>query len=122
VNLTDFNYQIPEDRIAQYPLKQRDSSKLFVLHKETNSSEHRIFGDIIDYLHPGDVLVLNDTRVVPVRLRGVKPTGGKAEITLIRELVQNTWEAFVKGLNEGRILLSQGISADILKMSWIKSA
>ncbi len=117
MNLTDFNYQIPENRIAQYPLKERDSSKLFVLHKETGSSEHRIFGDIIDYLHAGDVLILNDTRVVPVRLRGAKPTGGKAEITLIRELAQNKWEAFVKGLNEGRILLSQGITADISRVN-----
>jgi S-adenosylmethionine:tRNA ribosyltransferase-isomerase len=117
MKLTDFDYQIPEDRIAQYPLKERDSSKLFVLHKKTNRSEHRIFGNIIDYLHAGDVLVLNDTRVVPVRLCGVKPTGGKAEITLIKELEQNTWEAFVKGLNEGRILLPQGITADIARIN-----
>lgn len=86
MKLTDFDYQIPTDRIAQYPLAERDSSRLFVLHKHTGRFEHKIFSSIVDYLHAGDVLVLNDTRVIPVRLCGIKPSGGKAEITLLKEL------------------------------------
>ncbi len=117
MKLTDFNYKIPTDRIAQYPLEKRDSSRLFVLNKQSGDFEHRKFGDIVEYLQAGDLLVLNDTRVIPVRLCGNKTTGGKAEITLIRELAKNTWEAFVKGLNEGRILLSQKITADVSRIN-----
>ncbi len=117
MKLTDFNYKIPTERIAQYPLEKRDSSRLFVLDKKSGGFEHRQFVDIIEYLHAGDLLVLNNTRVIPVRLCGNKTTGGKAEITLIRELEKNTWEAFVKGLNEGRILLSQQIAADVSRIN-----
>ncbi len=117
MKLTDFNYKIPANRIAQYPLEKRDSSRLFVLDKKSGAFEHRKFEDIVEYLRAGDLLVLNDTRVIPVRLCGTKTTGGKAEITLIRELEKNTWEAFVKGLNEGRILLSQGIAADVTRIN-----
>jgi len=115
VKLSDFDYSIPEDLIAQHPLTQRDVSRLLVLNKMSNKIEHRIFSDITEYLNPGDVLVLNDTRVIPVRLFGRKPTGGKAEITLLRELETNRWEALVKGMNQGTILLANNIMAKVLR-------
>ncbi len=117
MNISDFNYPIPEGQIAQHPLKKRDTSRLFVLHKKTGEFEHRNFREITDYFRPGDLLVLNDTKVVPVRLPGHKPSGGKAEITLIKELSKNRWEALVKGLHEGKILLEHGISADVSRIN-----
>ena len=83
---SDFNFDLPEELIAQVPIKDRTSSKLMVLDKETGEIEHRIFRDIIDYLNPGDCLVLNDTRVIPARLIGSKvETGGKIEFLLIKK-------------------------------------
>ena len=117
MKLSDFDYHIPEDQIALHPLKKRDSSKLFVLDRKSNKFEHRIFKDIIDYLDPGDILVLNDTKVIPVRLCGVKPSGGKAEITLLKELDINTWNALVKGVYEGKIILTHGITADVSRLN-----
>ena len=117
MKLSDFDYHIPEDQIALHPLKERDSSKLFVLDKKSNNFEHRVFKDIIDYLRPGDLLVLNDTKVIPVRLCGVKPSGGKAEITLLKELDINTWNALVKGVHEGKIILTHGITADVSRLN-----
>lgn len=117
MKLSDFDYHIPESQIAQHPLKERDSSRLFVLDRKTEKAGHRLFRDITDYLCPGDVLVLNDTKVVPVRLSGHKPSGGKAEITLLKELTLNSWEALVKGLHEGKIILENGITADISRLN-----
>ncbi len=117
MNLSDFDYHIPENQIAQHPLKERDASRLFVLHKKTGKIEHRLFRDIIDYLYPGDVLVLNDTKVIPVRLPGVKPSGGKAEITLLKELAVNSWEALVKGVHEGKVMLGCGITANVTRLN-----
>ncbi len=117
MKLTDFDYQIPESHIAQYPLKERDSSRLFVLHKKSGTCEHRLFKDSIEYLLPGDVVVINDTKVIPVRLRGAKPTGGKAEITLLQESGINSWEALVKGVHEGTVLLPHGIIAQVSRLN-----
>lgn len=117
MKLSDFDYQIPEKQIAQYPLKDRDSSRLFVLYKKPGRFEHRRFKDITGYLHPGDVLVLNDTRVIPARLYGVKPSGGKAEITLLKEISINVWEALVRGMHEGTILLKSGITARVSRLT-----
>jgi S-adenosylmethionine:tRNA ribosyltransferase-isomerase len=119
VKLSDFDYQIPENQIAQYPLKDRDSSKLFVLHKKTGRFEHRRFKDITGYLHPGDVLILNDTRVIPARLCGEKPSGGKAEITLLKEINTNLWQSLVKGMHEGTITLQSGITARVSRRNGI---
>lgn len=116
MKLSDFNYHIPEEQIAQYPLKERDTSRLLVARKKTGSFEHRLFKDIGDYLVAGDVLVLNNTRVIPVRMPGTKPTGGKAEITLIKEREKNSWEALVKGVHEGTIVLQQGITAQVSRL------
>ena len=92
----DFWYDLPEELIAQTPLQQRDSSRLLVLDKETGNITHRHFFDILDYLQPGDTLVMNDSRVLPARLLGHRPTGGAAELLLLRELGNNQWECLAK--------------------------
>ncbi len=115
MKLTDFDYPISPDQIAQHPLTDRDSSNMLVINRHSGCFEHRVFKDVIDYLKPGDVLVLNNTKVIPVRLCGKKPTGGSAEITLLKELKPNVWEALVKGVHEGRIDFEYGISAEVLR-------
>ncbi len=115
MNLSDFDYYLPKNQIAQYPLPEQDSSKLFVLHKRLNKFEHRLFKDIVGYLRSGDILVLNNTKVIPARLYGRKPSGGKAEILLLKELHTNTWEALVKGVHEGTVILKLGITAQVLR-------
>jgi S-adenosylmethionine:tRNA ribosyltransferase-isomerase len=111
MKLSDFDYQISKEHIAQYPLTERDSSKLLVIHRESGKFEHLIFRDIVSYLDPGDILILNDTKVFPARIFGVKPSGGKVEILLLKELRRNKWEALVKGLQEGKVLLSGDVLA-----------
>ena len=93
----DFDYELPEELIAQTPLKVRDSSRLMVLDKKTGDVEHKKFTDILDYLVPGDVLVLNDTKVLPARLIGVKEeTGAVIEILLLKNISGDEWECLVK--------------------------
>lgn len=93
----DFYFQLPEELIAQAPLKDRDASRLLVLHKESEELEHRHFRDLKEYLHPGDCLVLNDTRVLPARLIGEREgTGGKVEILLLKRKEKDVWETLVK--------------------------
>ena len=93
----DFNFDLPEHLIAQTPLKNRTDSKLLVLDKETGKIEHKHFSDIIDYLEEGDALVLNDTKVIPARLYGVKEeTNAVIEILMLKETCENTWECLVK--------------------------
>ena len=93
----DFNFELPEELIAQTPLEKRDTSRLLVLDKETGEIEHKSFFNIIDYLEEGDVLVLNDTKVIPARLYGVKEeTNAVIEILLLRDKGNNTWECLVK--------------------------
>lgn len=111
MKLSDFDYPIPVDRIAQYPLKDRDASRLLILYKSTGEIEHASFRDIILYLREGDVLILNNTKVIPARLYGRKPTGGKVEITLLKEKEENIYDALVKGLNEGKVIIDEGIRA-----------
>jgi len=92
----DFWYDLPEELIAQTPLEQRDTSRLLVLDKNTGSVTHRRFYDIVDYLRPGDCLVMNDSRVLPARLLGHRPTGGAAELLLLRDLGDKCWECLAK--------------------------
>ena len=92
----DFYYELPEELIAQTPLQQRDASRLMVLNRVTGEIEHKHFYDIIDYLHPGDCLVLNDSRVLPARLLGHRPTGGAVEVLLLRDLGEKKWECLCK--------------------------
>ncbi len=84
MNTADFDYTLPPDRIAQTPLEPRDSSRLLVVHRASGRLEHRVFRDIADYLRPGDLLVANDSRVIPARLHGRKASGGQVEILLLR--------------------------------------
>ena len=92
----DFWYDLPEELIAQTPLQQRDSSRLMVLSRETGAVTHRHFYDILDYLQPGDCLVMNDSRVLPARLLGSRPTGGAVELLLLRDLGDKKWECLAK--------------------------
>ena len=96
MQLSDFMYDLPEERIAQTPVEPRDHSRLMVVHRGDHSVEHRHFYDIIDYLNPGDVLVVNETRVIPARLIGEKPTGGACEILLLKQLAPKKWETLVR--------------------------
>ena len=104
----DFDYNLPEELIAQTPLKQRDASRLMVLDKKTGSIEHKHFSDIIDYLDEGDTLVLNDTKVLPARLIGTKEeTGAVIEILLLKNIEGDKWECLVKParrIKEGTIV------------------
>lgn len=94
---SDFDYKLPRELIAQTPAEPRDSSRLLVLHRASGDIEHRMFRDILEYLRPGDVLLRNDSRVVPARLRGRKAgTGGAVEALLLRKTDDETWEALVR--------------------------
>ena len=92
----DFYYDLPQELIAQTPLEQRDASRLMVLNRQTGEISHRHFHDILDYLNPGDCLVMNDSRVLPARRLGHRPTGGMAEVLLLRDLGNKCWECLVK--------------------------
>ena len=92
----DFWYDLPEELIAQTPLEQRDTSRLLVMDRRSGSVSHKRFYDIIDYLHPGDCLVMNDSRVLPARLLGNRPTGGAVELLLLKDLGDKKWECLAK--------------------------
>ncbi|MDO4867004.1 MAG: tRNA preQ1(34) S-adenosylmethionine ribosyltransferase-isomerase QueA [Clostridia bacterium] len=96
MKLSDFMYDLPEERIAQTPVEPRDHSRLMVLHRDTHAIEHRHFYDVIDYLNPGDVLVVNETKVIPARLYGERPTGGAVEVLLLKQLGPKRWETLVR--------------------------
>ena len=92
----DFWYDLPEELIAQTPLEKRDTSRLLVMDRMTGEVKHQHFYDIIDYLNPGDCLVMNDSRVLPARLLGHRPTGGAVELLLLRDLGEKRWECLAK--------------------------
>ena len=93
----DFDFELPEELIAQTPLEKRDSSKLLVLNKETGKIEHKHFNNIIDYLDENDILVLNDTKVIPARLYGIKEeTEAHIEVLMLKEIEKDTWECLTK--------------------------
>ncbi|MCI1902625.1 tRNA preQ1(34) S-adenosylmethionine ribosyltransferase-isomerase QueA [Enterococcus hirae] len=100
----DFDFELPQELIAQTPLKDRSSSRLLVLDHKTGSIEDKHFTDIIDELNPGDALVMNDTRVLPARLYGVKPdTGGHLEVLLLHDEAGDTWETLVKPAKRAKV-------------------
>ncbi len=103
---SDFDYHLPESSIAQTPAEPRNSSRLLVLHRDTGELEHRIFREITDYFKVGDLLVLNQTRVIPARIYARKETGGRVELLLLRRRDDLTWEALVggKGLRVGKMV------------------
>ncbi len=90
-----FDYDLPKEFIAQHPCEKRDSSRLLVLRRSSGAIEHRFFSDLAEYLGPGDVLVLNDTRVIPARLRGERKSGGAVDVLLVRDLGGGKWEAML---------------------------
>lgn len=108
MNVSEFDFELPERLIAQTPLADRTSSRLLVLHREDGRAEHRSFTDLAEYLQPGDTLVLNDTRVIPARLFGTKTdTGAKAELLLLRQLEGDRWEVLVrpgKKIRQGAVI------------------
>lgn len=93
---SDFSYELPQELIAQTPMEPRDASRLLVCDRTSGNREHRIFRDIIDYLNPGDALVVNETRTIPARLIGQRSTGGAVEILLLRRQDARIWEALVR--------------------------
>jgi S-adenosylmethionine:tRNA ribosyltransferase-isomerase len=116
---SDFDYSLPESSIAQTPAEPRDSSRLLVLHRETGKLEHRIFRDVSDYLRLGDLLVLNQTRVIPARIYARKETGGRVELLLLRRRDELTWEALVggKGLRVGKIVkVEDGPEVEVMEI------
>lgn len=104
LNVNDYDFELPEELIAQVPLLDRTSSRLLVLDRETGDIEHRHFRDVLDYLNEGDALVVNDSRVLPARLFGAKQeTGGKVELLLLKQTEGDVWEALVKPAKKVRV-------------------
>lgn len=117
----DFDYYLPENLIAQTPINKRDESKLMVLNKETGTIEHRHFADIIDYLTPNDVLVLNDTKVMPARLIGQKEdTNGHIELLLLKNTQNNIYECLCKPAKRVKIGTIVNFGDGILKAKCIE--
>ena len=119
MKVSDFNYELPEELIAQVPITNRDSSRLMVLNKELKTIEHKIFKDIIDYLEPGDCLVINNTKVIPARLYGKKETGANIEFLLLNNIEGDTWETIVRPGNKlhigTKVIFGNGIlEAEVL--------
>lgn len=120
MNISDFDYFLPEKQIAQVPADPRDSSRMMVLSPKTQTIEHRHFYQLDEYLMDGDVLIFNDTRVIPARLIGVRqPTGGKAEVFLLRQLERDRWEVLVKPGKKMRvgsvIMFGHELSCEVLE-------
>ncbi len=116
---SDFDYELPESSIAQTPAEPRDSSRLLILHRETGELEHKIFRDVKDSLNAGDLLVLNQTRVIPARIFAKKETGGRVELLLLRRRDELTWESLVggKGLRVGtNVQVENGPKAEIIEI------
>ena len=112
----EFDYYLPDDLIAQVPLKDRDSSKLMVLDRENGEIKHEVFHNIINYLNKGDILVLNDTKVMPARLFGVKElTGAAIELLLLKNIEQDKWECLVKPAKRVKVGTVISFGGGILK-------
>lgn len=117
--VTDFDYDLPQELIAQHPMEPRDHSRLLVVDKKTGEIEHRHFYDLVNYLKPGDVLVFNDTRVIPARLHGTKDTGAYVEVFLLTRRDATDWEVLVrpgKKLQVGaKINFSDELSCEVIE-------
>ena len=104
MDVKDFYYDLPQELIAQDPLEDRSSSRLLVLDKKTGEMQHKVFKDIVNYLHPGDCLVINDTKVIPARLIGSKEgTDAHIEILLLKRRENDIWETLVKPGKKARV-------------------
>ena len=117
--VTDFDYELPQELIAQHPMEPRDHSRLLVVDKKTGEIEHKHFYDLVNYLKPGDVLVFNDTRVIPARLHGTKDTGAHVEVFLLTRRDATDWEVLVrpgKKLQVGaKIKFSDELSCEVIE-------
>ncbi len=100
MKVSDFNYDLPQELIAQTPIQKRDESRLMVLNRNNKTIEHKIFKDIIEYLKPGDVLVRNNTKVIPARIYGKKETGANVEFLLLNNIEGDIWESIVRPGNK----------------------
>ena len=121
MQVSDFNYELPEELIAQVPIEKRDESRLMVLNRKKQSIEHKTFKDIIDYLEPGDCLVRNNTKVIPARIYGKKETGANVEFVLLNNIEGDIWETIVRPGNKlhvgTRVIFGDGIlKAEILEV------
>ena len=119
MQVSDFNYDLPEELIAQVPIEKRDESRLIVLNREKQTIEHKTFKDIIDYLNPGDCLVRNNTKVIPARIYGKKETGANVEFLLLNNIEGDIWETIVRPGNKlhkgAKVIFGDGIlKAEIL--------
>ena len=100
MRVDQFDFELPEELIAQTPIQKRDMSRLMVLNRDKKTIEHKVFHDILDYLNPGDCLVINNTKVLPARLYGTKTTGAKVEVLLLKQLQGDIWECIVRPGNK----------------------
>ena len=100
MKLEEFNYELPEELIAQVPIEKRDESRLMILNRKEKTIEHKTFKNIIDYLEPGDCLVRNNTKVIPARLYGKKDTGANVEFVLLKQMEGDIWESIVRPGNK----------------------
>lgn len=119
MNVSDFKYDLPEELIAQVPIKKRDESKLMILNRKNQTIEHKVFKDIIDYLEEGDCLVRNNTKVLPARLYGKKETGAKVEFLLLNQIEGDIWETIVRPGNKlhkgAKVIFGEGLlKAEVL--------
>jgi len=117
---SDYDYHLPPELIAQTPIEPRDSSRLLYLDRVSGEIEHRHFYDLPDVLQPGDLLVANESRVIPARLFGRKPTGGQVEILLLRKIDPATWQALLRGHNlrvGSRVIVQDDVVAEIVEQT-----
>ena len=115
MKLSDFHVDVPPERIARFPLETRDACRLLVVEPGGTALAEHVFRDVVQLLAPGTVLVLNETRVVPARFHGVRPTGGKCEVFLVRPLGDGSWEALVKSQGKpqpGEVLTLRGAGGE----------
>ncbi|MFA5271634.1 MAG: tRNA preQ1(34) S-adenosylmethionine ribosyltransferase-isomerase QueA [Candidatus Omnitrophota bacterium] len=121
-NLSNFSYELPKELIAQEPLSERDASRLLIIDRKHNGIKEAIFKDVIDLLHKGDLLVLNDTRVIKARIKGTNKNGSKIEVLLLKEKEQGIWEALVNPAKRAKIgeeiIFEEGFYAKILEKTW----
>ena len=121
MELSEFNYQLPEELIAQTPIKKRDESRLMILDKKHGDIQHKTFKDILDYLQPGDCIVRNNTKVIPARLYGKKETGANVEFVLLKNIENDIWEAMVRPGNKLHVGAKVEFGEGILKAEIIET-
>jgi len=119
MRLSDFDYHVPDELIAQYPLEKRDHSKLMIVKRADQSITHKHFYDIVDYLNPGDLMVINETMVYPARVIATKDRStAEVEVFLLRELENNLWEVMVKPARKVRIgnkiVIGDNVQCDVI--------